>query len=69
MSQRIKAKLSGYKKGFPDLFIYEIAKIEDNIYAGLAIELKTKKAHLQKTKLNGLTTLMLEAIKQLYVEV
>ena len=23
MSQRIKAKKSGYKKGFPDLFIYE----------------------------------------------
>ena len=42
-SQRIKAKKSGYKKGFPDLFIYEIAKIDDNIYAGLAIELKTKK--------------------------
>tara|TARA_B100001094_G_scaffold7119_1_gene6346 strand:- start:1150 stop:1503 length:354 start_codon:yes stop_codon:yes gene_type:complete len=42
MSQRIKAKKSGYKKGFPDLFIYEIAKINDVIYHGLAIELKTK---------------------------
>jgi hypothetical protein len=42
-SQRIKAKKSGYKKGFPDLFIYEISKIDNNIYAGLAIELKTKK--------------------------
>jgi|TARA_R110002020_G_scaffold120575_4_gene274798 hypothetical protein len=37
MSQRIKAKKSGYKKGFPDLFIYEpIGK-----WHGLAIELKT----------------------------
>ena len=41
-SQRIKAKATGYKKGFPDLFIYEIAKIDNTIYAGLAIELKTK---------------------------
>lgn len=36
MSQRIKAKKSGYKKGFPDLFIYEPI----GIYHGLAIELK-----------------------------
>ena len=35
-SQRIKAKKSGYKKGFPDLFIYEAR----NNYYGLAIELK-----------------------------
>lgn len=36
MSQRIKAKKSGYKKGFPDLFIYEpVGK-----WHGLAIELK-----------------------------
>jgi len=41
-SQRIKAKATGYKKGFPDLFIYEIARIDNTIYAGLAIELKTK---------------------------
>ena len=41
-SQRIKAKATGYKSGFPDLFIYEISKIEDTLYAGLAIELKTK---------------------------
>ena len=35
-SQRIKAKKSGYKKGFPDLFIYEpMGK-----WYGLAIELK-----------------------------
>ncbi len=37
MSQRIKAKNSGYKKGFPDLFIYE----PRGAYCGLAIELKT----------------------------
>ena len=36
MSQRIKAKKSGYKKGFPDLFIYE----PRGSYHGLAIELK-----------------------------
>ena len=36
-SQRIKAKKSGYKKGFPDLFIYE----PRGSYHGLAIELKT----------------------------
>ncbi|QDP48235.1 MAG: hypothetical protein Unbinned585contig1001_5 [Prokaryotic dsDNA virus sp.] len=35
-SQRIKAKKSGYKKGFPDLFIYE----PRGDYYGLAIELK-----------------------------
>ena len=48
MSQRIKAKKSGYKKGFPDLFIYEVCQVtcEKSIinpvgfYAGLAIELK-----------------------------
>ena len=36
LSQRIKAKKSGYKKGFPDLFIYE----PRGTYHGLAIELK-----------------------------
>ena len=36
MSQRIKAKNSGYKKGFPDLFLYE----PRGSYHGLAIELK-----------------------------
>jgi len=36
MSQRIKAKKSGYKKGFPDLFIYE----PRGEFHGLAIELK-----------------------------
>ena len=35
-SQRVKAKMTGYKKGFPDLFIYESKKD----YHGLAIELK-----------------------------
>ena len=38
-SQRIKAKQTGYKKGFPDIFIYEPV----NQYAGLAIELKIGK--------------------------
>ena len=57
MSQRIKAKLSGYKQGFPDLFIYEIAKIEDNIYAGLAIELKTKKGTPSKEQIEWINKL------------
>ena len=35
-SQRIKAKKSGYKRGFPDLFIYE----PKGKWHGLAIELK-----------------------------
>ena len=35
-SQRIKSKKTGYKKGFPDLFIYE----SRGGFHGLAIELK-----------------------------
>ena len=35
-SQRIKSKQTGYKKGFPDIFIYE----PRGDYHGLAIELK-----------------------------
>jgi hypothetical protein len=41
-SQRNKAKATGYKRGFPDLFIYEISRIDDKLYCGLAIELKVK---------------------------
>ena len=37
-SQRIKAKKSGYKRGFPDLFLYESSPCGN--YHGLAIELK-----------------------------
>ena len=42
VSVRMRAKKSGYKKGFPDLFIYEPAnKYEsDELWHGLAIELK-----------------------------
>ena len=36
VSVRMRAKLSGYKRGFPDLFIYE----PRGKYHGLAIELK-----------------------------
>ena len=39
-SQRIKSRKSGYKRGFPDLFLYEISKIDKKLYCGLAIELK-----------------------------
>jgi|TARA_R100000458_G_C8025778_1_gene83498 hypothetical protein len=37
-SQRNKAKATGYKKGFPDLFLYE----PRGSYHGLGIELKIK---------------------------
>lgn len=56
-SQRIKAKKSGYKKGFPDLFIYEISRIKDTIYAGLAIELKTKKGRPTKEQIEWMNKL------------
>ena len=56
-SQRIKAKKSGYKKGFPDLFIYEISRIEDTIYAGLTIELKTKKGRPSKEQIEWMNKL------------
>jgi len=41
-SVRIRQKLSGYKRGFPDLFIFEPAlkKDENSYWHGLAIELK-----------------------------
>jgi hypothetical protein len=46
-SQRIKAKKSGYKKGFPDLFIYE----PRGEFNGLAIELKVGKNRATKEQL------------------
>ena len=56
-SQRNKAKATGYKSGFPDLFIYEISKIEDKIYAGLAIELKTKKGRPTQNQIEWINKL------------
>ena len=53
-SQRNKAKATGYKRGFPDLFIYE----PRGSYHGLAIELKigyNKPSVQQLTWLNKLT--------------
>ena len=53
-SQRNKAKATGYKRGFPDLFIYE----PSGSYHGLAIELKVgynKPTVEQLTWLNKLT--------------
>lgn len=41
-SQRIKNKATGYKSGFPDLFIYEPRTIDGVLYYGLALELKVK---------------------------
>lgn len=37
-----KMKATGYKAGFPDIFIYEPKICEGQIYHGLAIELKVK---------------------------
>jgi hypothetical protein len=53
-SQRIKSRNSGYKRGFPDLFLYE----PRGAYHGLAIELKVgynKPTVEQLTWLNKLT--------------
>lgn len=41
-SQRNKKTATGYKKGFPDLFLYEPRTINGVIYHGLALELKVK---------------------------
>ena len=43
-SQRNKARRTGYSKGFPDLFIYEVR----NGYYGLALEIKTIKGRATK---------------------
>ena len=56
-SQRIKAKQTGYKKGFPDLFIYE----PRGNFHGLAIDLKVgynnptaeQQMWLKKLKIRG----------------
>ena len=42
--QAVKAKRTGYKKGQPDLFIYE----PRGIYNGLALEIKTNKGYATK---------------------
>ena len=42
--QAMKAKRTGYSKGFPDLFIYEAR----NGYHGLALEIKTIKGRATK---------------------
>ena len=56
-SQRNKAKATGYKRGFPDIFIYEISKIDDKLYCGLAIELKTKKGRPSKEQIEWMNKL------------
>lgn len=38
MKQAIKMKMTGYKKGFPDMFIYK----SNDSFSGLAIEVKKK---------------------------
>ncbi len=52
--QAFKMKRTGYKKGFPDLFIYEAR----NSYFGLALEIKTDKGRAtshQKQWIKALT--------------
>lgn len=51
-SQRLKAKKTGYRKGFPDLFIYE-----PNNYHGIAIEIKTKTGRATKEQLKWIDDL------------
>ncbi len=41
-SQRRKGKEGGFRKGFPDLFIYEPRIVQGKIRHGLAVELKVK---------------------------
>jgi hypothetical protein len=48
MTQAKKMKATGYKKGFPDLFIYE----PKGKYHGLALELKIKKGRPTKSQLD-----------------
>ena len=44
--QAVKAKRTGYRKGQPDLFIYEAKRnTKGGLYHGLAIELKTIKGY------------------------
>ncbi len=54
ISQRVKAKKSGYKRGFPDIFIYEPI----NEFKGLAIELKIGKNKASKHQLYWCTELL-----------
>ena len=53
MTQAKKMKATGYKKGFPDLFIYE----PRGSYHGLAIELKTQKGRLSESQAIWITRL------------
>ena len=41
--QAMKAKRTGYSKGFPDLFLYESRTMDGITYHGLALEIKTLK--------------------------
>jgi hypothetical protein len=63
-SQRRKGKEGGFRKGFPDLFIYEPRIIQGRIRHGLAVELKVKgnyPTEAQKTTLNELSKRGFEA--------
>ena len=63
-SQRRKGKECGFRKGFPDLFIYEPRIVQGRIRHGLAVELKVKgnyPTEAQKTTLNELSERGFEA--------
>ena len=53
--QAMKAKRTGYSKGFPDLFIYEPSPCGK--YHGLAIEIKTTKGTATKTQKDWIAAL------------
>ena len=48
MRQAVLMKQAGYKRGIPDLLIFESRKVDGIEYHGLAIELKTKKGYASK---------------------
>jgi hypothetical protein len=53
MRQAVKMKRSGYRKGFPDLFIYEPRRG----FNGLAIELKSEEGSPSKEQIAWITRL------------
>lgn len=64
-SQRNKKRATGYKVGFPDLFIYEPRVIDGVQYHGLALELKVKGNYASETQKQVLQTLNEKGYKAL----
>ena len=57
--QAVKAKRTGYKKGQPDLFVYE----PRGAYNGLALEIKTNKGYATKEQKQWIVDLNLKGYK------